>query len=1222
MKRSAIQEHISAHRKKARRLRTLACLAALAIFCTAYALMRPAVTQTLACTIPEHVHTDDCYSRTPEEADLPLEELPLTCTDPDPDHVHIPRCYGTWVLTCGMEEHTHTEACFAAEEPLPAESSADGAEILPDPSADEPDVPADSTDAPDADELPAADDALPAGTLHISLLYGDEKPQSDHPDGVSYLTSSTMSGYLRLEPDDADADLTDVTVTLSLPKRYVDPSSFTIPPFSSNSSDTQYEILPLSEDDETYRIGIHFTVYDKTQTLVLPFTLKFLPNVVPDNYCLPVTASVSGGETTAPSIYRPEYKPWGIEKYVNSNRYKSFSEDGAEVVVTPLEENGNPYLDDRTYVDFAFIVNGCTSTGVNLSDWRDACAVTLTDPLPVYTDKDGAERLAVFDADANPGWTLSADGTSVSKTYQGENSADVLTQIYNDTLRLRFPGLQFTAQTDGTSFAELDNTVSLTAVPSNAADGETSPTAADSLRFRMTDDPATGGEFTKWATKGDIYDVDIYKTNPYPWEVALTNKKSQPLRHITIQDRKIVENGQTVLAGLDEALRFVRLESSLTGAKLHDEQTYADIVDHVTAYYTDGTAQDYPISLDSSGNFTVTFDENKICDGYDILFRDDYEMYLGERVSFLAYTVYRDPEHAHVPDGAEKVTYSNTARASNRYQSGGQSVTALMESGYSYSMLPSAENLSVNKRTLVNGSGTLWNVGGNHVGDTYIYLLQLRGTLLEPDIKEYQDLRIIDLLPDGVSYQKIYLIQQISSVGPILDGGTSYQPEIQENYHNSGRTAVIFHLNAANLKTALEHPTSGCDIYFGVTIDQDAHSGTVRNDVYVVGDNLDEYSGDNGVDDIYDLNNNGRTDDKIAHGYSDATIIAAQSVYAEKFIAPAGSDNWSRQGLLVNSGSQFDYLLKITNETSAEYTGLTLTDVLPQIGDKNAFATADRNSEFRVRLREAITPPASYSVLYTTAEVSGKSIQELADAAIWTDTVSDWSAVTAFRLVAGADTILPGRSTFEVRIPAEAPAALDDASLALLHKKAVQRPDAASCLEAFNAFGFRTAQSSLKESNTVWARIPFADLCVQKVDGTTGTALPGAQFTLTDASGSIIGTAVSDECGLLRFRDLTAGVYTLAETQVPDGYRDTHLTMTVTITQNPVTMEYEFSFSGSQTGSGTSADPLRIENYSTPELPYTGGPGLLPFCAAGILLLGSAALLFCLRRRKSLPHRP
>ena len=116
-------------------------------------------------------------------------------------------------------------------------------------------------------------------------------------------------------------------------------------------------------------------------------------------------------------------------------------------------------------------------------------------------------------------------------------------------------------------------------------------------------------------------------------------------------------------------------------------------------------------------------------------------------------------------------------------------------------------------------------------------------------------------------------------------------------------------------------------MYFWVQIEQSARPGTVRNEVYVVGDNLDEYQGQTGgAADRYDLNNNGETNDKIAYAFSDATIIAAQSIYAEKFIAPAGSDSWSKQGLLVKAGSDFDYLLEIVNETAAVHTGLTVYD--------------------------------------------------------------------------------------------------------------------------------------------------------------------------------------------------------------------------------------------------------------------------------------------------------
>ena len=47
----------------------------------------------------------------------------------------------------------------------------------------------------------------------------------------------------------------------------------------------------------------------------------------------------------------------------------------------------------------------------------DAYPTDLTDILPTYTDRNGVSRIAVFDADQNPGWTLSEDRKTVSRTY-------------------------------------------------------------------------------------------------------------------------------------------------------------------------------------------------------------------------------------------------------------------------------------------------------------------------------------------------------------------------------------------------------------------------------------------------------------------------------------------------------------------------------------------------------------------------------------------------------------------------------------------------------------------------------------------------------------------------------------------------------------------------------------------------------------------------------------
>lgn len=284
----------------------------------------------------------------------------------------------------------------------------------------------------------------------------------------------------------------------------------------------------------------------------------------------------------------------------------------------------------------------------------------------------------------------------------------------------------------------------------------------------------------------------------------------------------------------------------------------------------------------------------------------------------------------------------------------------------------------------------------------------------------------------------------------------------------------------------------------------------------------------------YDLNNNGGTDDKIAYAFSDATIIAAQSMYAEKFIAPAGSGSWSKQGLLVKAGSDFDYLLEIVNETAAVHTGLTVCDTLPRIGDPNLFGASGRGSEFPVRLRSAITPPEGYAVYYTTSDaVYTHSMEEMVSADIWAATVSDYASVTAFKLVAGEGSELAGNSRFQVRIPVCAPKTFDEDSMALLRAKVDQdqASGTVSWLQAVNAFGFRTVQTpTVKESNTVWARVCFAGFCVKKVNGATQAALPGAEFTLTDAAGTVVGTAVSDADSRLQFRELTEGAYVLPKT--------------------------------------------------------------------------------------------
>lgn len=152
--------------------------------------------------------------------------------------------------------------------------------------------------------------------------------------------------------------------------------------------------------------------------------------------------------------------------------------------------------------------------------------------------------------------------------------------------------------------------------------------------------------------------------------------------------------------------------------------------------------------MDARGNFTIDFDEDKTCNGYEIIFRDDYAMQYGEGVEFQVYTVYRDPDQTHVPDGTEKVRYANEARSGNSYQKGDKTVFVYLTQEGRYYMLPSAEKLTVEKITRFNADNDRWTgstwegVGGNTVGKTYTW------TVVEKACKGYT----VQVERDGITF--------------------------------------------------------------------------------------------------------------------------------------------------------------------------------------------------------------------------------------------------------------------------------------------------------------------------------------------------------------------------------------------------------------------------------------------------------------------------------------
>lgn len=102
------EPYASAHRRKRCWYQVVTCLAAAVVFCTTYALILPAITLEKQCEIPEHTHTEACYTSVQGD---------LICTQStEPQHTHTEECYQeTQNLVCGMSEstgHTHGAECY------------------------------------------------------------------------------------------------------------------------------------------------------------------------------------------------------------------------------------------------------------------------------------------------------------------------------------------------------------------------------------------------------------------------------------------------------------------------------------------------------------------------------------------------------------------------------------------------------------------------------------------------------------------------------------------------------------------------------------------------------------------------------------------------------------------------------------------------------------------------------------------------------------------------------------------------------------------------------------------------------------------------------------------------------------------------------------------------------------------------------------------------------
>lgn len=1018
-----------------------------------------------------------------------------------------------------------------------------------------------------AQELAVGDN----GALDVTLLYGDKQ---EHPGGMAYNTSDTMSGYIQITPKNLTTDLDDVVVNLVLPGKYLD--EVNVPEFNSSS---QHDAPTVTKVGDDYHVSLHFTGYQKSEVLTLPFIAKFKLGFPPTNYSMDITGklNINGAETALNSItWKPLYKDYTLTKFVNQNYDATMSRDYAEAspgIVTGAD--GKKYIEKTTSVPFAFLLDGMR--GQYNGSYRQLESATITDKLPTYTDKDGKTRTAVLDTEKSEGWVDNGDGT-VSKTFVADENknvqsyhSDLMQKIQDKSfLYLKFPDLVMEKdQTlEDVLVKDLTNTASVVGIPAERGEGEPDVTAEDSLIFRLTSRDLEGkGAFAKQA-EGNVYDSTDYKAANYKWLLKFQNITPFAQKNIVFYDEQV-----------DSRLKFTKIEYGRMLIGIYGNGPLINqYVKRIILTMEDGSTKEIQTEVDKDGFGSIDLTKYGTVVGWRLEMKDDFELPSGQGIHISTYTAFKDPEKTHIDQNDDtKNAYENTGRITYKTQSGADRDQSAK---WQFKLLPLTENVNLTKNTDYN------NVQFTD-GRTIRFALSADNVRLDPG-KDYKDLRVIDLFdPNTLDIDFKYLDQYFDKNNTRLYAPWYKSYEVIENYHNSGRSALIIHLDQKEfIKRSLETGGQVRLPFIYTKLKGKADGGTFTNHIYMAGEGLWdlETANPNRVAvDSYDLNNNGSTTDKIPHAESNYTIVAAEGVYSRKFIAK--NDDLSDASTVTRTfkpGETFNYKLTIKNNTDNPVENTVIYDVLPKVGDVNTLDASARKTEYTVSLRGPVTAPEGWTAYYTTdTTVTASTMAQAADKDIWSADVTDFSKVTGIKVVANEGTTIGARSQVDVAVPVVNPSELTDQVKQLMLERTEDNKDnggRSGVVQAHNQFGYKAkGHEGNRESNTVTSQIFAASFHVKKVDkDDTSKGLAGAEFTLSDATGAVLATQVSDKDGDLSFTTLTEGTYTLKETKAPNNYKLDEAEHAVLVTYDADQQLYHVTIDGEATGS--KASPKVIAN--------------------------------------------
>ncbi|MDR0990255.1 MAG: hypothetical protein LBL92_02675 [Propionibacteriaceae bacterium] len=616
---------------------------------------------------------------------------------------------------------------------------------------------------------------------------------------------------------------------------------------------------------------------------------------------------------------------------------------------------------------------------------------------------------AVFDSTQNPDWTLLPGGTAIERTfvpYFGDRSTSTqMSGLIDDaTIRLLFPGAA-TGQT-------LTHQVTWTGIPWQPLPGEKAYVAQAQARFQLTSAWEDITFSTKFTFNPTVVNHELERSEMVGFDVTVLNPATDTTSSFTWVDHSALSTSRPAVPdpplfnipeanhGLDSRLYFSAIDF-LPGSMVLDSWA-GPLEVWVCRNNQPATLLTTITDLSSAGQLgsDLTSDYRlELSDGRDITCLEvrtasKTELPPGHKSGWRVETKFRDPVLDPLADGQSGLLW-NTSWATATWADGrarANNVTA------------SAANLSPYSPqvTLLKTDGDIQEdddprqvVSGYTVG----WILNFYFSHAVDGLTVFKDLTVIDLLPTGL----IYAGSSSESSGLVVP-----EPEIVNNYQNSGRQALIWRFGDV-AKEAMD--MSRLRIGVKTLVTPDAEEGLVENRGYVTVSNASDFSvfSQDLVVDEYDIDQDGDTSDEVLGDTASVNYLPPREAVARQQVKGGLDEQFltaPQFGLTELDDGSVQFKLRFNNFLLTNIDHLTMVDALPRVGDQTLSPVAgviqNRQSQFRVQLTGPLELPVDraddFSVVYTTDAVGTRTAAELSRQARWTSAPADWSAVTAFQV--------------------------------------------------------------------------------------------------------------------------------------------------------------------------------------------------------------------------------